>query len=420
MPDAALAARRDAAGPDELLRLKSEYLIPCVFHFYREPPEIVAGHGCTLVDHAGREYLDCFSGVTVVSAGHCNPEITEPAIEQLRTLQHTTSIYLTEPVLRLAEKLAAIAPGELRRSFFCASGSEAVEGSLLLAALHTSRPEIVAFNGGLHGRTRLAMNVTGLNMWRTDPFPLPGIHHARYGDLEDLRRIVDEREERIGAIIAEPIQGNAGINVPPPDFWPRVRELCDQRGIALIFDEVQTGFNRTGRRFACQHWGVTPDIMVVSKALGNGFPIAAFITTDSIAGAYRRPGASTYGGNPVCAAAALASIEFHENARLADKARERGEQLRAHLVDVARRYPDTFLPPRGMGLMLGLPVVDARGSPSPGRCDAMLEALKSRGMLVGKTGAERNVLTFMPPLVITPDEITRLGHAISDATSEIS
>lgn len=416
MLDTATALEGRALGPAELLRLKSEYLIPCVYHFYKEPPQIVAGLGSTLVDSEGREYIDCFSGVTVISAGHCNPAIIEPAIRQCRQLQHTTSIYLTEPVLRLAEKLASIAPGDLRRSFFCASGSEAVEGALLLASLATSRPEVVAFSGGLHGRTRMAMNVTGLDMWRTDPFPITGIHHIPFADPDALVSILDERVGRVAAVIAEPVQGNAGINVPPPEFWRRVREECRRRGVLLIFDEVQTGFNRTGRLFASEHWGVAPDIMVLSKALGNGFPIAAFMTTDSIAGAYRRPGASTYGGNPVSATAALATIEFHESAHLAENARLRGQVLIDALREIAARHPETFAPPRGLGLMIGLPLVGPSGAP---RCDSLLESLKSHGVLAGKTGADRNVLTFMPPLVITPDEVSSVLHALRRATDDM-
>ncbi len=409
MPEAIVGSWAAGAGAQELLRLKGEYLIPCVYHFYKNPPQIVGGRGCTLIDAGGREYIDCFSGVTVMSAGHCNPEIIEPAIRQCRQLQHTTSIYLTEPVLRLAEKLASLAPGGLRRSFFCASGSEAVEGALLLASLATNRPEVVAFGGGLHGRTRMAMSVTGLDMWRTDPFPLQSVHHVPFGDEGELVRVLDEREGRVAAVVGEPVQGNAGIIVPPRDFWQRVRKECDRRGVLLVFDEVQTGINRTGRWFACEHWGVVPDVLVLSKALGNGFPIAAFMTTDALADAYRRPGASTYGGNPVSAAAALATLAFHESAGLGGNASVRGEQLVSALQSVAHEHANVLGAPRGLGLMIGLPVV---GVGAPARCDAMLEALKDHGVLAGKTGVARSVLTFMPPLTISEGEIARVIDAV--------
>lgn len=404
------------AGPDELLRLKREYLVPCAYHFYRNPPAIVAGEGCYLIDSTGRRYLDCFSGVTVTSAGHSNAEIIEPVIEQLRRLQHTTSIYLTEPVLRLAEALAAVLPGEIRRSFFCASGTEAVEGALLLAALHTGRDEVVAMQNGLHGRTRWAMNVTGAPMWRTDPFPLPGAHHVPFGDFGAIEQLMNTRGGRIAAVIAEPIQGNGGINVPPADYWRNVRELCDRHGTLLIFDEIQTGMNRTGRFWACEHWNVTPDVMAISKSFGNGIPIAAFCTTDKIAASYTKPGASTYGGNPVAATAALATLRFHQKRQLGQRAHAAGERLAAGLGNVVRSSRH-FAPVRGLGLMIGLPVTDAEAAAR--RCEDYLEAVKDRGVLAGKTGAGRNVITFMPALTIDNNQIDTVIDVFQEVHDEL-
>ena len=402
-----------ASGPQELLRLKSEYLMPCVYHFYRNPPQLVSGSGSYLFDSEGRQYLDCFSGVTVMSAGHCNPAIIEPAIEQIRTLQHTTTIYLTEPILRLAEKLAQITPGDLKRSFFCASGSEAIEGALLLATLHTARREFVALTNSLHGRTKAAMSATGLAMWRTDPWPMETVHHVPFGDAEALQRVLAENEGRIAAVIGEPIQGNGGINVPAPDYWPAVRRLTREHGALMVLDEIQTGFNRTGRWFACEHWNVVPDVMAMSKAMGNGFPIAAFITTDEIARSYTRPGASTYGGNPVSAAAALATIEFHQHQQLGRRAAETGRRLLAALRSLAEQSP-ILCRPRGMGLMVGVEIVDLNGRPDPAGCDRILETLKDRRVLAGKTGPDRNVLSFLPPLTISPIEMGELIHALKE------
>lgn len=402
------------AGPEELLRLKREYLVPCIYHFYKDPPQIVAGEGCHLIDHAGRRYLDCNSGVTVMSAGHCVEEIIEPAIAQIRALQHTTSIYLTEPVLRLAEALATITPPGLRRSFFCASGSEAVEGALLLATLHTKRDIVLAMSNGLHGRTRWAMNATGLPMWRTDPFPLSDVIHVEFGSLTALAAALRKFAGRIAAVIAEPIQGNGGIVLPPDSFWPGVRRLCDEHGAMLVMDEIQTGFNRTGRWFACEHWDVTPDIIAISKALGNGFPIAAFITSDSIAASYTRPGASTYGGNPVCATAALATINFHRRHRLGQRAAVAGQRIRQILQDLASNR-GCLRNPRGLGLMVGVDIVDESGTPDALHCDIILERLKNNGVLAGKTGPERNTLTFLPPLTISDGEIGDLQHALQQS-----
>lgn len=394
----------EPAGPAELLRLKREYLIPCVYHFYKDPPQIVGGQGSYLIDHTGRRYLDCFSGVTVMSAGHCNAEIIEPAIEQIRRLQHTTSIYLTEPVLRLAELLAKLAPGDLCRSFFCASGSEAVEGALLLASLHTKRGGIVATTNSLHGRTRWAMNATGLDMWRTDPFPLSSVDRVPFGDAQALERYFESAATLPAAFIAEPVEGNGGVIVPPADYWPAVRKLCVRFGVLLILDEVQTGMNRTGRWFACEHWGIVPDILVTSKALGNGFPISAFITTPTVAASYTRPGASTYGGNPVSAVAALATLQFHQSHELGPRAQRLGERVISGIAAAIAGRPQ-FRQPQGLGLMIGVFVQDESGNGDAALCDILLERLKDNGVLAGKTGPGRNVLTFMPPLTISEAEI---------------
>jgi 4-aminobutyrate aminotransferase-like enzyme len=420
------------ASAEELLAVKAKHLLPCVYHFYRRPPVIVAGEGPYLLDGDGRRYLDCYSGVTVMNAGHGNTTILSAIRDQLERLQHTTTIYLTEPMYQLAERLASLAPGPLERIFFCASGSEANEAAMLLASSATGRQGFLALQDSLHGRTKWAMSATGLSMWRTDAHPVAGVHFVphsccqrcplekRYPEcglacVEALERRIDEvGAEQIAALIAEPIQGNGGIVVPPAGYWQRVRELCDRHGILLIFDEVQTAMNRTGRWFACEHWETTPDIVTMAKALGNGLPIAAMITNDALASAYTRPGASTFGANPVCCAAALATIAFHEKESLGAKATERGDQLRAGLASVAEKSP--YLDHvRGKGLMIGMDVVEATGAPDAQRCDEYLEELKDAGFLVGKTGNHRNVLTFMPPLILTAGQ----AGAITDAVAQL-
>jgi 4-aminobutyrate aminotransferase/4-aminobutyrate aminotransferase/(S)-3-amino-2-methylpropionate transaminase len=381
--------------PQRLLAAKREYLVPCVYHFYQRPPAIVRGEGAFLFDSEGRRYLDCYSGVSVTSAGHCNPEITEAAIAQLRLLQHTTTIYLTEPILDLARALAEIAPPPLRRSFFCASGSEANEGALLLAALATGRKECVYLTGGLHGRTKWAMSVTGLDMWRTDPDPLVTAHAIpgpRDPDsLPALERLL--KGGAVAAVIAEPVQGNGGIVVPPDGYWPELRRLCTRYGTLLIADEIQTAWNRTGRWFAAGHWGAVPDIMTLAKGLGNGLPIAAFMTSDEIAAKYTRPAGATFGGNPVSCRAALATLAFHEKHDLGRRSAELGAHLMAGLRELQGRSP-AIREVRGLGLMVGVELAD------PALTDPALEALKDVGYLLGKTGPGRNVLTIMPPLVV--------------------
>lgn len=412
-------AMASASGPAALRALKAEYLLPCTHHFYADPPQIVGGRGATLIDHQGRRHVDAFAGVTVMNAGHCHPRIHEAAVRQAATLQHTTSIHLTEPVLRLAERLAAITPEPLRRSFFCASGSEATEGALMLAALHTDRREIIAFTGALHGRTRWGVNATGLEMWRVDPHPLPGVHRVPYGDAAALEELLAHRGEHIAAVIGETVQGNGGIVVPPADFWPRVRAACDRAGTVMILDEIQCGMNRTGRRWACEHWGVTPDVLCTSKALGNGWPVAAFITSTALASSWTRPSASTHGGNPVACAAALATLEVHDRERLGVRAEVLGRRLGDALEDLHHRFPHRTGTPRGLGLMRGIPVTREDGTPDAAAVDQVLEHLRERGVLAGKSGADRDVLSFMPPLVIDECEIDHVIDATRDAFASL-
>jgi 4-aminobutyrate aminotransferase/4-aminobutyrate aminotransferase/(S)-3-amino-2-methylpropionate transaminase len=387
-----------------------------VYHFYQRPPVFVRGEGAYLYDGEGRAYLDCYCGVSVVNAGHCNPEIVDAAVAQMRTLQHTTSIYLTEPVLELAKAIAELTPRGLRRSFFCASGSEANEGALLLAALATGRQEVAYLKGGLHGRTKWAMSVTGLDMWRTDPNPLmtahavPGPRHPE--SLAVLENVL--RKGTVAAVIAEPIQGNGGIIVPPDDYWPQLRLMCSRYGTLLIADEIQTAWNRTGRWFATEHWNVVPDIVTVAKALGNGLPIAAYITTDEIAAHYTRPGAATFGGNLVSCRAALATLAFHQRHRLGERSTGLGDRLRAQLATLQKRRSE-IAHVRGRGLMIGVELCDAAGKPAAALTDVVLERMKDAGFLLGKTGPGRNVLTLMPPLVVTSDALDSVVDALDEA-----
>lgn len=419
MPDAGVL--HDAA---DVLRLKAEYLMPCVSHFYRRPPVFVAAEDCELIDASGRRYLDLLSGVAVVNAGHCNREIGAAVAAQTARLDHTTSILLTEPVVRLAARLASIMPPGLKRSFFCVSGTEANEGALLVASLYTGRSEFISLQNSLHGRTKAAMSVTGLPMWRCDPSPLSGCyrvpHGAAPGALDSLRATLESvGPERIAAMIAEPVLGNGGIEIADHFYWSGVREICDRHGILLIFDEVQTGMNRTGEWWASQSFGVVPDLLTTAKALGNGYPIAAFVATDAVAAAFTRPYASTFGGNPIGAAAALATIDFHERHALGRRCRAGGERFLAGLRELVERHR-WLMRPRGIGLMIAADVVNTAGEPSPQRMDALLEALKDQGIICGKTGPSRNVLTLLPPLTIRREQIDRALSTLDQVCRDLS
>jgi len=413
---------REPIGPQAILDKKKRYMIPCTYHFYRDPPQIVRGQGVHLYDSSGKRYLDLYSGVSVHALGHCHPELVEAICEQVRTLQHATTIYLTEPIVNLAEQLAAVLPGRVCRTFFCCSGSEANEGAALLATLHTGRNEFLAFQNGLHGRTKLGMSLTGLSFWRTDPHPVGGItlvsppHCVRcpWGQTQGQCRFecVDAVERAIltstsgkpAAMFVEPVQGNGGIMVPPSEYFPRLRELLNRYGTLLIADEVQTGFGRTGRMFAMERWNVAPDIVTGRKPLAGAPPEGFFSTTDEIAACYTRPGASTFGGNPVTARAGLKFLEILQRDGLAARSEYVGGQLKDRLMRLAQKT-DIISDVRGLGLMIGTEIA-GRDSRFAAECtDQILERMKDAGYLLGKTGPGRNVLTWMPPLIVEPDEL---------------
>lgn len=422
-------------GPEAIIEKKKKYIMPCLAHFYRHPQQLVKGSMQYLWDSTGKKYLDMYAGVSVMNCGHANPDILSKMKAQMDDLQHVCNIYLTENFVNLAEKLAQVTPGRLQKSFFCSTGSEATEGALLLAEVYSGNSEIVALRQGLHGRTKLGMSVTGLTMWRTAPTPVGGIHFApnpncyrcpmnkKYPEcdfacanaIEDVIKTATSGHP--GAFIAETIQGNAGCVVPPKGYFQRVKQILDQYNTLLIIDEVQTGFARSGKMFAIEHYGVDPDIMCMAKALGNGAPISAFITTPDIADTYTRPGASTLGGNPVSSTAGLAVLDYIEEHALAKNAQERGEQLRAGLRELQQKHP-VIGDVRGLGLMDGAEFIHADGSEAPEILDDCLEILKDRGFIVGKNGVGRNVMAFQPPLIVTEENINDVLNALDLVLTE--
>ena len=395
-------------GVAEVLDQKRKFLVPSVYHFYKDPPLMTRGEGCELFDSDGRAYLDLYSGVGAMSLGHSHQDVLAAAHQQIDELQHTTTIYLTQPMFDLAERLATLAPGPLNRSFFCSSGTEANEAALLMASQFTGRGHFLSLDGGLHGRTKAAMSVTQVPMWRTDPFLLETCQCAPgYHDESSLGVVEKELRTRdYAAVIAEPIQGNGGIIAPPSGYWQTLRKLCDDTDTLLIADEVQTGINRTGTFFAVDYEQVVPDFITTAKALGNGFPIAACLTTDTVANVSTRPAAATYGANPIACAVALAVLEHHERNNLAEQVAEHGRCLVTHLYRLSRQT-NLIREVRGRGLMVGAELGDAEHQDAAAIADRVLEEMKDRGFLLGKTGIGRNVVTFMPPLVITEEQLSR-------------
>ena len=418
-------------GPEAILEKKKKYIMPCLAHFYKEPRQFVKGEMQYLFDSEGRKYLDCFAGVSVINCGHCNPEINAEVVKQVQSLQHVCNTYLTENFVNLAEKLAEVTPGDLQKTFFCSTGTEANEGALLLASIYTGKDEFIALRNGLHGRTKLTMSLTGIQMWRTDPHPCGGIHfapnaycyrcplgkkfpecdYACADAVDDLIRTATSGQP--AALIAEPIQGNAGIVTPPKGYFKRLKEILASHNALLIIDEVQTGFGRSGKMFAIENFDVVPDIMTMAKALGNGAPISAFTASAKIADTYTKPGACTLGGNPVSSIAGLGVLKYIQEHNLMENAQARGQQLYDGLVELQKKHP-IIGDIRCIGLMRGAEFVHADKSPAPEELEMVLEEMKNRGFIIGKNGVARNVMAFQPPLVITETDVNNVLNTLED------
>ena len=392
-----------------------------------------SGKGAILKAVDGREYLDAFAGVAVTNAGHGNAEILEAARSRLDKLLHTCT-YVTphQPAADLAELLAKITPGRLKKTFFGSSGAEANEAAMRLAKQYTGRTDFIALQGAFHGRSYATLSVSGLEDRKRGGGPyMPGVAFAPAPYLyrsaapiapetagETFARMVEDMLEsaaagNVAAFIVEPIMGEAGIIVPPPGYFTAVREILDRHGVLLIVDEVQTGFGRTGTMFAIEAEGVEPDIMTLGKAIANGLPLSAMVTRPEIAAAFK-PGdmLSTFGGNPVSCAAAIASIRYHQREKLAERAREEGAALMKEL----RRRLHTHArvgEVRGRGLMIGVELVkDARKTPDPELARTVAVKCCEEGVLIGVGGMHGNVLSIQPPLVITRAQLERVTEAI--------
>ncbi|MFH0802913.1 MAG: aspartate aminotransferase family protein [bacterium] len=423
---------------EEVLRKRKEFLLPCVSHYYDAPPHIVQGKGQFLYDEKGKEYLDFFAGVVTVNSGHCNPEIAEKIIQQVKTLQHTTTLYLTSPMVDLAEKLAQIAPGDLNKSFICNSGTEANEGAALLSKLHTGSHEFIALRNSFHGRSIMGMSFTGQHNWRVGNPYVFGVnfissaycYRCSYGqtypscdlvcarDLENIIRTCTSL--KVAAMIAEPIQGNGGVIVPPPEYFKVIKEILDKYGILLISDEVQTGFGRTGDKwFGIEHWGVVPDMMTLAKGMGNGLAIGGFITTSKVASSIKTgQHFSTFGGNPISCVGALANIEYIEKENLAKNARVVGNYLMDGLGELKKKHA-LIGDVRGKGLMIGIELVKEKKAPATAEMKKVMEICKDRGVLIGKGGLDGNVIRLKPPLIINKSDADRALKVLDEALTKV-
>jgi 4-aminobutyrate aminotransferase len=373
--------------------------------------------GVMIEDMDGNRFLDFTAGIAVTNVGHSHPRVVAAIRRQAGRLIHMsgTDFYYV-PQIRLAERLAALAPGnEPKRVFFTNSGAEAIEAALKLARRHTGRNRAVAFINAFHGRTYGAMSLSGSKpMQRRGFSPLvPDIHHVPYGDLESVRALLRTicPAEELAAIFVEPIQGEGGYIVPPPEFLPGLRRLCDEHGVLLVFDEVQSGMGRTGKMFASEHWGVAGDIVCLAKGIANGLPLGAIVARASVMDWPSGSHASTFGGNPVACAASLATLKLLEGRYIAN-ARRRGRQLVDGLEALARRFP-FIREVRGLGLMIGLEIQSETGGPDPGLRDWLIDLAFHHGLLLLPCGP--STIRFCPPLCVTSRQV-EIGLALLLAT----
>jgi 4-aminobutyrate aminotransferase len=382
--------------------------------------------GAMVEDMDGNRFLDYTAGIAVTNVGHSHPLVVAAIRRQSRRLIHMSGTdFYYSPQVRLAERLAALAPGsEPKRVFFTNSGAEAIEAALKLARRHTGRNRALAFINAFHGRTYGAMSLSGSKpMQRRGFSPLvPDIHHVRYGDLESVNALFRTicPPDELAAIFVEPIQGEGGYIVPPPEFLPGLRRICDQHGVLLVLDEVQSGVGRTGKMFASEHWGVAGDIVCMAKGIANGLPLGAIVAGASVMDWPSGSHASTFGGNPVACAAALATLRLVEE-RYSANAERRGRQLRGGLEGLARRFP-CIREVRGLGLMIGVEIQSENGEPAPGLRDRMIDLAFHRGLLLLPCGV--STIRICPPLCLTRRQaeigLECIGATMAAAEDEIN
>lgn len=373
--------------------------------FARYPIVLSHGEGPYVYDSSGKKYIDFLGGIAVNVLGHAHPKLVAAITRQAGRLIHCSNLYYTEEQVSLAAKLAAVSG--MDRVFFGNSGAEANEGAIKLARKYgktvgAAKVEIISAYESFHGRTLAALMATGQPKYHKGYEPLPGgFKHVQYNNLEELKNLMSS--ERTCAVLLEPIQGEGGINMPAPGYLEAVRELCNQTGALLIFDEIQTGMGRTGSMFAYQAFGVKPDIATVAKGLGGGVPIGAFMTTDKIAAAFA-PGdhGTTFGGNPLACAAGNAVLDSIAEEKLLANATAMGEYLAAQLTELKSKYPQWIIEVRGKGLLVGAKLT------KPGR-DIVNQCLE-QGVIINCTAGD--VLRFVPPLNINTGHIDEVMAAL--------
>ncbi len=390
-----------------------------------------------LWDVEGRTYLDFAGGIAVLNTGHLHPRVKKAVADQLERFSHTCFMVTPYPeVVELAERLNALVPGDgPRKTMFVNSGAEAVENAVKIARAHTGRPGVIAFGGGFHGRTMMTLALTGkVAPYKQGFGPFPGdVYHAPFpheyhgvsvdqalAGLDELFH-ADLEPERVAAMVVEPVLGEGGFVVAPPDFLRALRQVCDQHGIVLVVDEIQTGFGRTGKMFAIEHAGVRPDLVTMAKSLAGGFPLSAVTGEAAIMDAPHPGGVGgTYGGNPISCAAALAVLAVIEDEHLLDRAAAIGLLIRKRLEALADRFPAVG-EVRGLGAMMAMELVQDRASrdPDPGLTRALLDLAARRGLILLSCGTRANVIRFLAPLTAAEEQIERGIEIVESCLEEL-
>lgn len=371
---------------------------------------LTRGEGAILWDADGREYLDFFAGIAVCNLGHCHPAVTQAICDQAKKLVHVSNLYYIEPQVKLAALLCAHSFAD--RWFFCNGGAEANEAAIKLARRYwvqkgTPKPEIVTAHHSFHGRTLATITATGQPKYHQGFEPMvPGFHYVAFNDIAALEAAITPA---VGAVLLEPIQGEGGVRMPGDGYWPAVRKLCNQKGILLILDEVQTGLGRTGTLFAHEAYGITPDIMTLAKGLANGVPIGAMGCTEEVSQGFSVGShACTFGGNPLSSAAAIATLEALVQPGFIESAARVGADFLARLRAIAKKH-ESIVEVRGKGLIIGVefkePVAPLIGK--------MLDA----GIICGPAGP--NVLRFLPPLLVTTDQVERVVSLLTACLGDL-
>jgi acetylornithine/LysW-gamma-L-lysine aminotransferase len=382
-----------------VIKTEDEYMIKA---YAKRPVVLHKGEGVSLWDINGKKYLDFTGNYGVCVLGYSHPEIIRAIKSQVEKLTASHGSFYSETRAIFLEKLVKIAPKSLNKVFLGNSGAEAVECAIKIARKYTGKPEVIAMMGGYHGKTMGALSATWKEKYRRPFEPLvPGFKHVpRY----NIQKVKEAITEKTAAVIVEPIQGESGIVVPPPDFLPSLRDLCDKTGVLLIMDEVQTGMGRTGKMFACEHWETSPDILCIAKSIAGGLPLGATLTTEDIASKLEvGEHTSTFGGNPISCAAAAATIDVILRENLLTHVEKVGRYFLERLKELQSRHR-IVREARGLGLMLGLELrVEV--------LNAILEAIQ-RGVLLLDAG--RNVLRFLPPFIITEKEVDEVTTVLDE------